>query len=108
MPRRIFRLEPAAETSDLNWDRAPNHGAVIVRADSPADARIVASQAEADFLEHSTKPGDRVSIRFASTFLNDKLYSVVEDESGTYPVEGDRAVLAGTIKPDILRLSQGD
>jgi hypothetical protein len=108
MLRKIFRLEPAAATSDLNWDRAPNHGAVIVRADSPADARIVASQAEADFLEHSTKPGDGVSTRFASAFRDAKLYSVAEDESGTYPADGDRAVLAGTIKPDILRSSQGD
>jgi hypothetical protein len=108
MPRRIFRLEPAAETRDLNGDRAPSHGTVMVSADSAADARIVASEAEADFLEHSAKPGDGVSTRFASAFRDAKLYSVAEDESGTYPAEGDRAVLAGTIKPDILRSSQGD
>jgi hypothetical protein len=43
MPRSVFQPEPAAGADDPNWDRAPNHGTVLVRADSPADTRIVAS-----------------------------------------------------------------
>lgn len=107
MPRAIFRLEPAADAGDPNWDRAPNQGVVIVRADSPADARIVASEAETDFLEQSAKPGDGVSTRFASAFRDDKLYAVLESSSDEWPAEGERGVLAGLSDPDAVR-SRGD
>ena len=103
MPRGIFRLEPAADAGDPNWDRAPNQGVVIVRADSPADARIVASEAEADFLESDAKPGDGVSTRFASAFRDDKLYSVEEDSSGQWPAQGDREVLVGLASPNVVK-----
>jgi len=108
MPRKIYRLEPDAAPDDPNWDRAPSHGIVIVRADSPADARIVASYAETDFPEVGAKPGDDVSTRFASAFRDDKLYSVVEDLSGKYPDEGERAVLQGTIRKDVVKPLQTD
>lgn len=107
MPRGIFRLEPAARPDDPNWDRAPNHGTVIVRADSPADARIVASSAETDFLERSTKPGDGVSTRFASAFRDDKLYAVMEDASGEWPTDGERAVLSGLSDPLVITSGEG-
>jgi hypothetical protein len=103
MPNRIFRLVPAAEPYDLNWDRAANHGIVVVRAASPADARIVASEAEADFLESDAKPGDGVSTRFASAFRDDKLYSVEEDSSGQWPAQGDREVLVGLASPNVVK-----
>lgn len=103
MVNRIFRLVPAAEPGDPNWQRADNHGVVVVRAASPADARIVASEAEADFLESPAKPGDGVSTRFASAFRDDKLYSVEEDGSGRWPAEGDRAVLDGLESPGVVR-----
>lgn len=103
MPNRIFRLVPAAEPYDLNWDRATNHGIVVVRAASPADARIVASEAEADFLESDAKPGDGVSTRFASAFRDDKLYSVEEDSSGQWPAQGDREVLVGLASPNVVK-----
>lgn len=103
MSRKIYRLEPAALPDDPNWDRAPPHGTVIVRAESPADARIVASMAEGDFPEAGAKPGDDVSTRFASAFRDEKLYSVMEDESGTYPQEGEREVLEGTIRIDVVK-----
>lgn len=103
MANRIFRLVPAAEPYDLNWDRAVNHGIVVVRAASPADARIVASEGEADFLESPAKPGDGVSTRFASAFRDDKLYSVEEDGSGRWSAEGEREVLDGLTSPEILR-----
>jgi len=99
MAYRIFRLVPAAAPDDPHWDRAPSHGVVVVRAASPADARIVASQAEADFLERPAKPGDGVSTAFASAFRDDKLYSVEEDASGGWPVEGDRTVIEGLTRP---------
>jgi hypothetical protein len=103
MQRKIYRLEPAALPDDPNWDRAPSQGTVIVRADSPADARIVASLAEADFPETGAKPGDGVSTRFASAFRDDKLYTVIEDLSGEYPDEGERMVLEGAVRKDVVK-----
>jgi len=103
MAYRIFRLVPAAEPRDPNWDRAPSHGVVVVRAASPADARIVASQAEDDFLGRPAKPGDGVSTRFASAFRDDKLYSVEEDASGEWPEAGDRAVVHGLANPHVTK-----
>ncbi|MCR4264664.1 hypothetical protein [Nitratireductor sp. ZSWI3] len=97
MSTRIFKLVPAAADGDPNWDRATNQGVILVRARSPADARIVAAEAEADFLETDAKPGDGVSTRFASAFRDDKLYTVIELDTGTFPEEGPREVVEGTI-----------
>lgn len=98
MKTAIFKLRPAAADYDPNWDRAPNQGEVVVRAHSPADARIVASEAEADFPECGAKPGDGVSTRFASAFRDEKLYEVLEMHDAPFPAEGPRAVLAGRIR----------
>jgi len=101
MDKRIFKLKPAAAPWDSNWDRAPNHGEVVVRALSPADARIVASEAELDFLETDTRPGDGVSTRFASAFRDDKLYTVIEMEDSSFSQCGPRAVLSGEINASL-------
>ncbi|MFP1631838.1 hypothetical protein ACLB6G_08885 [Zhengella sp. ZM62] len=97
MKTAIYRLRPAAANYDPNWDRAPNQGEVLVRALSPADARIVASEAENDFLESDAKPGDGVSTRFASAFRDEKLYEVLEMADAAHAAEGPRAVLEGRI-----------
>lgn len=101
----IYRMEPAAEPGDPNWDIAPSHGTVFVRARSPADARIVASEAEQDFLGTDSLPADDKSTRFASAFRNDKLYSVTEVTGSKYSAEGPREVVEGTIEGSILRKS---
>ncbi|KJS17661.1 MAG: hypothetical protein VR78_05825 [Hoeflea sp. BRH_c9] len=83
---------PSARPDDPRWDNAPNHGEIRVRALSPADARIVAADAEVDFLDIDAKPGDGTTTDFASAFRDDKLYHVVldaEDGSG-----GPRGVIA--------------
>lgn len=98
----IYRLEPTAAPGDPNWDLATSHGTVIVRAESPADARIVASEAEADFLDSNALPADDKSTRFASAFRNDKLYSVSEVADSTHSPEGPREVLEGEISPNVL------
>jgi hypothetical protein len=98
----IYRLEPTAAPGDPNWDLATSHGTVIVRAESPADARIVASEAEADFLDSNALPADDKSTRFASAFRNDKLYSVSEVADSTHSPEGPRKVLEGEISPNVL------
>ena len=99
----LYRLVPAAAADDPNWDRAPNHGEVVVRAYSPADARIVAAEAEGDFPERDAKPGDGNTTAFASAFRDDKLYKVIEEGEGG---EGERGVVTGdlsfpVLKPDI-------
>ncbi|MCT7375150.1 hypothetical protein [Chelativorans salis] len=97
---KIYRLVPDAAETDPNWDLAEPAGEVVVRARSPADARIVASEAEVDFLDTPAKPGDGVSTSFASAFRDEKLYRVVEDDSSTFPREGAREVLKGPTRRD--------
>ncbi len=104
MPTRVYRLEPIAEADDPNWGRAPNRGAVIVRAESPADARVLASQAETDFLDVDARPAHGVSTDFASAFRDQRLYAVREDDSGRFAHEGERAVLAGAITDARLKV----
>lgn len=89
----IYRLEPSARPDDPRWDNAPCHGIVRVRALSAADARVVAAQAEVDFLDISAKPGDGTTTDFASAFRDDKLYHVVlETENASV---GPRGIIPG-------------
>ncbi|WP_099864664.1 hypothetical protein [Pararhizobium haloflavum] len=102
----LYRLVPIARADDPNWDRAPGHGEIVVAARSPADARLVAAEAEGDFLGSGAKPGDGNSTLMASAFRDDKLYTVIEEGEA----DGDirRGVVSGrigssVIKPDQLR-----
>lgn len=98
MTRRIYKLVPVAESSDPNWRRAGGSGIVVVRADSPGDARVVASAAEPDFLDTDRKPGHGASTRFASAFRDEKLYAVIEVDNPDIAREGPREVVAGTVR----------
>ncbi|KGF70061.1 hypothetical protein LL06_07520 [Hoeflea sp. BAL378] len=89
---KLYRLTPSAEPNDPRWDNAPGHGEILVRALSPADARIVAAQAEIDFLDIGAKPGDGTTTDFASAFRDDKLYHVVLESDD--PGEGPRGVIS--------------
>ncbi len=81
---KIYRLEPSTRPDDPRWDNAPNHGVIFVRALSPADARVVAADAEVDFLDIDAKPGDGTTTDSASAFRDDKLYHVtLENEDGS-------------------------
>lgn len=91
---RLFRLVPDAPATDPNWDLAAPQGELVVRARSIADARIVAAEAEADFLDLPAKPGDGVSTDFASAFRDEKLYRVEEIEPGDRDARGPRGVVA--------------
>lgn len=88
-PLYAFRLEPVAGPEDPNWDLAPAHGIVTVNALSAADARIVAAEAEVDFLDTGALPGDGTTTRHASAFRTDKLYSVTR----IGPAEGPRGLV---------------
>lgn len=83
---KAYELRPLAEPSDPNWDLSPAHGIVRVWALSPADARIVAAEAETDFLDIDAKPGDGNTTRPASAFRNEKLYAVRQIEAHASPL----------------------
>ncbi len=87
----IYRLEPNTRPDDPRWDNAPNHGVVRVRAVSPADARVLAAEAEIDFLDIDAKPGDGTTTDFASAFRDDKLYHVTLEDEGD--VLGERGLI---------------
>ncbi|KQV29757.1 hypothetical protein ASE23_09520 [Rhizobium sp. Root73] len=102
---KLYRLVPVARAGDPNWDNADNHGEVIVRAFSAADARVTAAEAELDFTEIDAAPAEGNSTRDASAFRNERLYAVVEmlDQLGV-AASGPRGVVdgvvsVGTIKP---------
>lgn len=92
---KIYRLEPVAPADDSNWDRANNFGLVFVRAQSPADARIVASEAEGMAIAVETGMERAALNMFPSAFCDEKLYRVDEDGSDRFPTEGPREVLEG-------------
>lgn len=89
----IFRLLPSVGRADSNWDSAPGHGEVVVRARSAADARIVAADAELDFRDTDALPGDGNSTDFASAFRNPRLYSVREENDSNHDKNGPRGLL---------------
>jgi hypothetical protein len=100
---KLYRLVPVAAASDTNWDNAPNQGEVVVRARSSGDARVVAAEAELDYMEIDALPGDGNSTTSSSAFRNEKLYTVVDVSDPAYPVEGPREVVAGTVRVDNIR-----
>ncbi|UDF28674.1 UNVERIFIED_ORG: hypothetical protein LHK14_14265 [Roseateles sp. XES5] len=100
---KLYRLVPIAAPTDTNWNLAPNQGEVVVRARSSGDARVVAADAELDFMEIDALPGDGNSTTSSSAFRNEKLYTVVVETDPAYPVEGPREVVAGTVRVDNIR-----
>lgn len=96
----LYRLVPDAPAIDPNWDLAPSQGIVVVRAHSPADARIVAAEAELDFLDIAAKPGDGTSTKMASAFRDEKLYRVEEIEDDA---EGERGIVEHIPQEDLLQ-----
>lgn len=100
---KLYRLVPIASATDTNWDLAPNQGEVVVRARSSGDARVVAAEAELDYLEIDALPADGNSTTSSSAFRNEKLYTVVDESDPAYPLDGPREVVAGTVRVDNIR-----
>ena len=100
---KLYRLVPVASATDGNWDLAPNQGEVVVRARSSGDARVVAAEAELDYLEIDALPGDGNSTTSSSAFRSEKLYTVVDETDPSYPLDGPREVVAGTVRVDNIR-----
>lgn len=95
---RIFRLTPTAEPDDPRWSVALNHGTIRVRAESPAEARVIAARAETDFLDLPGRAGHHgTTPELASAFRDEKLYSCDEDDSGEFPPEGPKGIVSGQL-----------
>lgn len=103
---KVYRLVPLAGADDPNWQNAPSHGEVVVRARTAGDARLIASQAELDFEEIDAAPAEGNSTRMASAFRNEKLYTVVEDGSSRFAPNGPRGVIGGRVRVDTIISTQ--
>ncbi|MBB3593401.1 hypothetical protein FHX08_003804 [Rhizobium sp. BK529] len=105
-PLGVYRLEPIAAPDDPRWANSPNHGVVVVAARTAGDARIVAAGRELDFMEVDAAPAEDVTTTNASSFRDDKLYTVVEiDRNRTDLVRG---VLEGEVSVNTIRPVQPD
>ncbi|MGN6552017.1 MAG: hypothetical protein ACTHJ3_19285 [Pararhizobium sp.] len=98
----LYRLKPIAQENDPRWDMASYQGEVVVRAYSPGDARVVAAEAETDYLDVAAAPGHGTSTKMASAFRDDKLYTVLDEPPGDFPSEGERTVVSGLITRDVI------
>jgi hypothetical protein len=92
-PMTIYRLLPSAPADDPGWDLALNHGEVVVHAHSSGEARAIAALEEASIRAHGVPPTTTQVV--ASAFRNEKLYTVVEDDSGVFDDSGPVRVLRG-------------
>lgn len=101
---KLYRLVPVAAPDDPNWDNAGNQGEILVRAFSPADARITAAEAELDFTEIDSLPAEGNSTRDASAFRNERLYSVIEETEDVS--SGPRGVVEGTVSVGTIKPTQ--
>ena len=89
----IYRLLPSAPADDPGWDLALNHGEVVVHAHSTGEARAIAALEEASIRAHGLPPTTTQVV--ASAFRNEKLYTVVEDDSGAFDDSGPVRVVRG-------------
>lgn len=85
---QIFKLIP--QRPGAHWALARNHGEIVVRAHTSAEARILAAAAEA---EASHAHGGIRSETAASAFRNPLLYGVRRDSSGKFSTTGAPGVL---------------
>lgn len=95
----IYRLSPAAAPDDPRWVLGHNHGDVLVRADSPAQARLVAAGAEDDLYAPVRFAEDGVTNAYHSPFRLEELYVVREENGSAHPDRGAPAVLEGLEPP---------
>ncbi len=96
---KIYRLVPIARAADSNWKNAIWRGEVVVRAKTAGDARVVASLAELDFIEADPAVSSTGrAMEMASAFRSDKLYNVIEDNSGSFVPNGPREVIGGRVR----------
>lgn len=86
----LWVLEPVANSDDPRWQDRLQFRRVVVRAATPAFARLLA--APLDTPERPLQFGQQ-NAQLGSGFKDEKLYRVVPYRGDAYPVEGPNAVL---------------
>ena len=71
----LWRIRPVADLADTRWQDHAIYDNVVVRADTPAMARIVAAAIDYEN-EKGEPPTGNESGTFSSAFLDEKLYQV--------------------------------
>lgn len=88
----LWSIEPAAVAEDSRWLDFPIWAEVLVRAPSPAQARLVAAAMEAELIGDPTTVGNE-TLSFRSGFQDEKLYRVREVHLMDMPEDGPAAVV---------------
>ncbi len=97
----VYRLVPVAKENDPRWVKDAPQGVVLVAARTAGDARIVASESQPDFPSANALPAEDVTTRFASAFRDEKLYTVIEVETGRTDLT--RGVISQQISPEPIK-----
>jgi hypothetical protein len=86
----LWVLEPVADSDDPRWQDRPQFRRVVVRAATPAFARLLA--APLDTPDRPLQFGQQ-NAQLGSGFKDEKLYRVVPYRGDAYAAEGPDAVL---------------
>lgn len=97
----LYRLVPVAREDDPRWVKDAPQGIVLVAARTAGDARLVASESQPDFPSANALPAEDVTTRFASAFRDEKLYTVIEVETGRTDLT--RGVISQQISPEPIK-----
>ncbi len=89
----LWVLEPVADPDDPRWQGRTQFRRVVVRAATPAFARLVAKNL--DTPDRPLQFGQQ-DAHLGSGFKDEKLYRVVPYRGDAYPAEGNDAVLEAT------------
>lgn len=80
----LWRIEPVADSSDSRWLDHEIWREVVVRASSPAMARLLAADLERRGTAE-TAPAGNESLSFQSAFEDEKLYRVSQVDPAELP-----------------------
>ncbi len=97
----LYQLVPVAREDDPRWVKDAPQGIVLVAARTAGDARLVASESQPDFPAANALPAEDVTTRFASAFRDEKLYSVIEVETGRTDLT--RGVVSEQTSPEPIK-----
>lgn len=95
---RLWRIVPAVPPEDPRWLGGPIWREMIVRAESAAEARVIASRKDADVFDYrpDRNSAGAQAMDMPSALYDETLYEVLElpaGATGQFSPEGPREVL---------------
>ncbi len=95
---RLWRIVPAVPPDDPRWLGGPIWREIIVRAESAAEARVIASRMDADVFEYrpDRNSAGAQAMDMPSALYDETLYEVLEIPAGAttqFTPEGPREIL---------------